>query len=85
MWNDCKLPCGHIYHAECISFWLNKDHSKTCPICRKTSDMDELPDINNAIDNVLHKIMYLGYGIPVNHDEIVELIMTKFFGIYTHQ
>ena len=46
--------------------------------------MDELPDVNWAIDNVLHKITYLGYGIPINYDEIVELIMTRFYS-YAHR
>ena len=28
-----ELPCGHIFHPECISSWINKH--PTCPICRK--------------------------------------------------
>jgi hypothetical protein len=28
----CKLPCGHIYHKECITEWLSK-HAN-CPFCR---------------------------------------------------
>lgn len=30
--DKCVLPCGHIYHENCISKWLNKN--PTCPICR---------------------------------------------------
>jgi len=27
------LKCGHIFHAECVSVWLNQ--SMTCPQCRQ--------------------------------------------------
>ncbi|KAK4100094.1 hypothetical protein N658DRAFT_390431, partial [Parathielavia hyrcaniae] len=27
-----KLPCHHLFHAECISRWFRKHHD-TCPIC----------------------------------------------------
>lgn len=31
--DDVKvLPCGHIFHVECIDSWLTIDH--VCPICR---------------------------------------------------
>lgn len=28
-----KLPCGHIFHKECVDEWLLKD--KACPCCKK--------------------------------------------------
>jgi len=29
---DAVLQCGHVYHWECVSAWL--DAKNTCPICR---------------------------------------------------
>ena len=34
------MPCGHIYHPDCLNPWL-KDHN-TCPVCRF-----ELPTAEN--------------------------------------
>lgn len=27
-----KMPCGHLYHRQCLDMWLEKDNS--CPTCR---------------------------------------------------
>lgn len=27
-----KLPCRHLYHAECVTSWLQRNN--TCPLCR---------------------------------------------------
>jgi Ring finger domain len=37
-----KLPCphGHVYHAACVSAWL--DNHKTCPICNHTLSVTDV-------------------------------------------
>ena len=35
----CKLPCGHIYHRNCIKEWLEKNCS--CPVCRYELETDD--------------------------------------------
>lgn len=28
-----RIPCGHVYHSNCITLWLS--YSNSCPLCRR--------------------------------------------------
>ncbi|ESW32286.1 hypothetical protein PHAVU_002G309300 [Phaseolus vulgaris] len=28
-----RVPCGHVYHSNCITLWL--EHCSSCPLCRR--------------------------------------------------
>ena len=30
-----KLPCGHLFHLDCLRMWLQ--HQQTCPLCRSNT------------------------------------------------
>lgn len=38
----CVIPCGHVYHKNCLDRWFHTQHQQnhpgTCPICRKPAN-----------------------------------------------
>lgn len=34
-------PCGHVYHASCLSMWVSQS-SRTCPQCRSRTDLKSI-------------------------------------------
>ena len=36
-----KLPCGHIFHFDCLRSWL--EENTTCPTCRNPVEIDTAP------------------------------------------
>eukprot|EP00850_Spirogloea_muscicola_P000767 SM000003S11012 [mRNA] locus=s3:330273:333336:+ [translate_table: standard] len=43
-----KLPCGHMFHVQCLRSWLERQ--QTCPTCR-ASVVPESPQTNEPVNN----------------------------------
>jgi rubrerythrin len=46
------LPCGHCYHENCISRWLQ--NNRTCPTCRAVVQDFERVEQSGIINNVIY-------------------------------
>ena len=35
MTDPVSIPCGHVFHEECLTRWRSSGTRRTCPICRR--------------------------------------------------
>jgi len=40
------MPCGHIYHPDCLNPWLATNN--TCPVCRFSLPLEEEADASGS-------------------------------------
>mmetsp|Transcript_4020 Transcript_4020/g.7311 ORF Transcript_4020/g.7311 Transcript_4020/m.7311 type:complete len:250 (+) Transcript_4020:41-790(+) len=51
------MPCGHLFHDECLVEWVKKSNS--CPTCR----FDEMPSEKRHFDDVQRRVMQRQPGL----------------------
>jgi hypothetical protein len=65
---ECKLPCSHIFHRDCVIPWL--ELKKTCPICRSELT-DSIPEVTELLgfemEEIEEKLREVGVEIPDFH------------------
>ena len=37
-----RIPCGHIFHTNCIKDWIGKGPNFNCPQCRQYCDPKQI-------------------------------------------
>ena len=47
-----RLPCGHLFHCQCLKKWEDKQH--TCPLCRYSFFFNCYHSVDPWIDNKYH-------------------------------
>ena len=66
-----KLECTHNYHKSCILEWFCKNNMASCPLCRRPANINGYP---LQLDDILIKLVTFYYIIPLNCDDIIELL-----------
>ena len=72
-----KLKCGHMFHSNCLSMWLNSGNEKAhcCPMCRKPWRMPVEP-VTPKVINLEHPPDWLWAAIIQGPDRAPRDILT---------
>ena len=46
---QCGLPCHHTFHKACVIPWLSTNQNQTCPTCRFSVHLEDLPNGDVAV------------------------------------
>lgn len=63
--DSSKLPCSHLFHADCLKTWWNTIGHKSCPYCRSSFDKFET-QLYHEIDTCLIKQLMCGQKFCVD-------------------
>ncbi|KAL5279641.1 RNF115 family protein [Megaselia abdita] len=65
----CVIPCGHMYHVECLVPWVLV-HAN-CPLCRATCSKDDIVMTIGKKD--VKAVIYLDDLVPIQQRPHLEL------------
>ena len=69
--NPVELPCRHVFCSQCISRWLDTNHS--CPNCRRNVRIRDLKSALPLLKNIIGKLKIRCDFVQRGCTEIVEL------------